>query len=70
MKGRLAGYKAPRRVHFVDTIGRSPPGKVDYARHRAEAAEWLGSERPRAEPTVRGGQPLLAPWVRTKSLTA
>ena len=42
VKGRLAGYKAPRRVRFVETIGRSPAGKVDYARHRGETAEWLG----------------------------
>ena len=42
VKGRLAGYKAPRQVRFVDTIGRSPSGKVDYARHRTQTAEWLG----------------------------
>ena len=42
VKARLAGYKAPRRVRFVETIGRSPSGKVDYARHRHETAEWLG----------------------------
>ncbi len=42
MKSKLAGYKAPRRVRFVATIGRSPAGKVDYARHRAETAEWAG----------------------------
>ena len=42
VKDRLAGYKAPRRVLLVDTIGRSPAGKVDYARHRAEAAAWAG----------------------------
>ena len=42
VKGRLAGYKAPRRVRFVETIGRSPSGKVDYGRHRSETAEWLG----------------------------
>ena len=42
VKDRLAGYKAPRRVHVVATIGRSPAGKVDYARHRAETAEWAG----------------------------
>jgi 3-oxocholest-4-en-26-oate---CoA ligase len=42
VKSRLAGFKAPRRVRFVTTIGRSPSGKVDYARHRAEAAEWAG----------------------------
>ena len=42
VKGRLAAYKAPRRVRFVETIGRSPSGKVDYGRHRNEAAEWAG----------------------------
>ena len=42
VKARLAGYKAPRRVRFVPTIGRSPAGKVDYARHRAETAAWTG----------------------------
>jgi fatty-acyl-CoA synthase len=42
VKGRLAGYKAPRQVRFVATIGRSPSGKVDYARHRADSAEWAG----------------------------
>jgi acyl-CoA synthetase (AMP-forming)/AMP-acid ligase II len=41
VRSKLAAYKAPRQVRFVDTIGRSPSGKVDYARHRAEAAEWL-----------------------------
>jgi fatty-acyl-CoA synthase len=30
VKTHLAGYKAPRRVIVVDTIGRSPAGKVDY----------------------------------------
>jgi acyl-CoA synthetase (AMP-forming)/AMP-acid ligase II len=72
----LAGYKAPRRVRFVDTIGRSPAGKLDYARHRAEAIR-VGQRRlrhcraptPRKRGGGRRGQPLLAPWVRTKSLT-
>ncbi|MDA8357662.1 MAG: AMP-binding protein [Actinomycetota bacterium] len=40
VKARLAGYKAPRRVMVVESIGRSPNGKVDYGRHRREAAEW------------------------------
>ncbi len=30
--------RRPRRVRFVETIGRAPSGKVDYARHRAETA--------------------------------
>ena len=38
VKGRLAAYKAPKRVLVVDTIGRAPNGKVDYKRLRAEAA--------------------------------
>ncbi len=45
VKTRLAGYKAPRRVHFVPTIGRSPAGKVDYARHKAEATAWADEAR-------------------------
>jgi 3-oxocholest-4-en-26-oate---CoA ligase len=40
VKGRLAGFKAPRRVRVVGTIGRSPNGKLDYRRHREEAAAW------------------------------
>jgi acyl-CoA synthetase (AMP-forming)/AMP-acid ligase II len=37
VKGRLAAYKAPRQVVEVDTIGRSPSGKVDYRRLREHA---------------------------------
>ncbi|HWE69191.1 MAG TPA: acyl-CoA synthetase [Acidimicrobiales bacterium] len=44
VKAKLAGYKAPRRVRFVTTIGRSPSGKVDYARIRSESAAWVGVE--------------------------
>ncbi len=43
VRGRLAHYKAPRRVRLVPTIGRTPSGKMDYARHRQELAEWLGA---------------------------
>jgi len=42
VKSKLAAYKAPRRVRFTTTIGRAPSGKVDYARHRTETAEWAG----------------------------
>jgi fatty-acyl-CoA synthase len=41
VKGRLASYKAPRRVRMVDTIGRAPNGKVDYTRHRSESVDEL-----------------------------
>ena len=37
-----ANHKAPRHVRFIETIGRSPSGKVDYARHKAKTTEWLG----------------------------
>ena len=38
VRSELAGYKVPRRVMFVESIGRSPAGKVDYQRIRTEAA--------------------------------
>ncbi|HXW34918.1 MAG TPA: AMP-binding protein, partial [Acidimicrobiales bacterium] len=41
VKSALAGFKAPKRVFFVDSIGRAPTGKVDYARHRSEAEKFL-----------------------------
>jgi acyl-CoA synthetase (AMP-forming)/AMP-acid ligase II len=44
VKARLASYKAPRRVRFVDTIGRAPNGKVDYKRHRDESIAELGAD--------------------------
>jgi acyl-CoA synthetase (AMP-forming)/AMP-acid ligase II len=43
VRGHLAAYKAPRRIRFVDTIGRSPAGKVDYGRHRSDMAAWAAS---------------------------
>lgn len=30
VKGRIATYKAPRRIVFVDAVYRSPSGKADY----------------------------------------
>jgi acyl-CoA synthetase (AMP-forming)/AMP-acid ligase II len=43
VRARLAHYKAPRHVLAVDTIGRAPNGKVDYARLRGAAIERLGA---------------------------
>jgi len=40
----LAGYKAPKHVLFVETIGRAANGKVDYQRHTAFALEQLDIE--------------------------
>ena len=42
VRGRLAAYKTPKTVLFVDTIGRAPSGKVDYKALRARAVEALG----------------------------
>jgi fatty-acyl-CoA synthase len=39
VKSHLAGFKAPKRVLPVQTIGRAPNGKVDYKRLRNEAIE-------------------------------
>ena len=32
-----------KRVRFVESIGRSPSGKVDYAKLREESVEWAGA---------------------------
>jgi acyl-CoA synthetase (AMP-forming)/AMP-acid ligase II len=42
VKGRLAAYKAPRRVLTTASLGRSAAGKVDYRRLRADAVAALG----------------------------
>ena len=42
VKERLAGYKAPRDVVLVPSIGRAPSGKVDYKALRAHARNELG----------------------------
>ncbi len=41
VRGHLAAYKAPRHIRVVDSIGRTPAGKVDYGRHRADMAQWV-----------------------------
>ena len=42
VQAELAGYKVPRVVFFIDTIGRSPAGKVDYPGLRQRAQELAG----------------------------
>jgi fatty-acyl-CoA synthase len=42
VKERLAGYKAPKHVVFVDDVYRSPSGKADFKRTKAVAIETLG----------------------------
>jgi 3-oxocholest-4-en-26-oate---CoA ligase len=42
VRERLARYKAPRKVVAVDTIGRSPAGKVDYKRLKQLALDRVG----------------------------
>lgn len=41
VKGLLAGYKAPKHIVIVDSIGRAPNGKVDYQQARSEAQAIL-----------------------------
>jgi acyl-CoA synthetase (AMP-forming)/AMP-acid ligase II len=44
VRGRLAGYKCPKRIVFADNLGRSPSGKADYKRAKALAMEALGPQ--------------------------
>ena len=41
VRSQLADYKAPRRVLVVDSVGRSPNGKLDYGMLKTRAAEGL-----------------------------
>ncbi len=43
VRGKLAGYKTPKRILFVDTIGRAPNGKVDYKWCKAQALERIAA---------------------------
>jgi fatty-acyl-CoA synthase len=38
-KTRIAGFKCPKRVVFVDALPKNPTGKIERARLRARAAE-------------------------------
>ena len=42
VRAELAGYKVPRVVFFIDSIGRSPAGKVDYPGLRRRAEDLAG----------------------------
>jgi len=42
VKSQLAGYKAPRHVLIVDSIGRAANGKVDYERLRSHSIDVIG----------------------------
>ncbi|HTX62691.1 MAG TPA: hypothetical protein VMD28_03580, partial [Acidimicrobiales bacterium] len=52
VKTRLAGFKAPRRVRVVTSVGRTPSGKLDYRRHGEEAARWVSTPDPHAPEAV------------------
>lgn len=49
VKTRVAGFKCPKRVTFVDALPKNPTGKIERARLRADAAE-------RAQRTLTGGE--------------
>ena len=42
VKHRLAGYKAPRHVISIDSVGRAVNGKLDYRSLRTHALDVLG----------------------------
>lgn len=46
VKAELAGYKVPRVVYFIETIGRSPAGKVDYPGLREKAISISSNSGP------------------------
>ena len=42
VRAQLAGYKAPRELVVVESIGRAPNGKVDYKAIKERALAALG----------------------------
>jgi 3-oxocholest-4-en-26-oate---CoA ligase len=46
VSSRLAPYKAPRHVVFVDSVARSPNGKADYRAVTRRVTEGLGGAGP------------------------
>ena len=50
VRGRLARYKAPREVMFVDSLGRGPSGKADYPAVTERLAAWRAA--PAADETA------------------
>jgi 3-oxocholest-4-en-26-oate---CoA ligase len=43
VKANLSSYKAPKHVVFVDSIGRSPAGKLDYPGLKEKAVAEVGA---------------------------
>ena len=43
VRGKLARYKSPRQIVFVDSMNRAPNGKLDYKALKAVAAERAGT---------------------------
>ena len=60
VRQRLAGYKVPKRLVFVDSVGRSPSGKADYkgAKAKALAAAPRGALSSVTFSNPRGTDPL------------
>ncbi|MEA3183524.1 MAG: 3-oxocholest-4-en-26-oate---CoA ligase, partial [Ilumatobacteraceae bacterium] len=52
VKTQLAGYKAPKRVVFVDEVPRAPNGKADYQLAKQHALDALASPDTLAVPTT------------------
>ncbi|MEY2444760.1 MAG: 3-oxocholest-4-en-26-oate---CoA ligase, partial [Ilumatobacteraceae bacterium] len=52
VKTQLAGYKAPKRVVFVDEVPRAPNGKADYQLAKQHALDALASPDTRARPDI------------------
>jgi len=51
VKGRLAGYKAPKLISVIDSVGRAPNGKLDYRHlHAVAVSAWDASRTNEAQP--------------------
>jgi acyl-CoA synthetase (AMP-forming)/AMP-acid ligase II len=56
-RGQIAGYKVPRTVWFVDSVGRTVSGKADYG----WARQYVAEHSPATVPPTTPAQPERAP---------
>jgi acyl-CoA synthetase (AMP-forming)/AMP-acid ligase II len=46
LRGQIAGYKVPRSIWLVDSIGRTAAGKADYGWARQHVADHPAAKHP------------------------
>ena len=57
VRERLSGYKVPKRIAFVASVGRSPSGKADYKGAKAKRPGGVRTGEKPGGGSSRAGEP-------------